>query len=116
MVGASDRRSAMALHIKNPRVETLARELSARTGESLTMVIRRALEERLERLLGRTSEPDVFETLLAISRRCSALPDLDSRQANEILGYDEAGAFGLTTSAATGDKRSRGRRPTARKD
>ncbi len=30
---------------------------------------------------------------MAISRRCSSLPDLDTRDAEEILGYDEKGAF-----------------------
>jgi hypothetical protein len=30
---------------------------------------------------------------MAISRRSSALPDLDTRSADEILGYDEKGAF-----------------------
>jgi antitoxin VapB len=33
------------------------------------------------------------ETLIAISRRCSSLPDLDTRAADEILGYDEKGTF-----------------------
>jgi hypothetical protein len=30
---------------------------------------------------------------MAISRRSSALPDLDTRDVEEILGYDEKGAF-----------------------
>lgn len=30
---------------------------------------------------------------MAISRRSSALPDLDTRTAEEILGYDEKGTF-----------------------
>jgi len=30
---------------------------------------------------------------MAIGRRCSALPDLDSRSADDILGYDGIGAF-----------------------
>jgi len=33
------------------------------------------------------------ETLIAIGRRCSSLPDLDTREADEILGYDETGTF-----------------------
>jgi hypothetical protein len=45
------------------------------------------------RLKGRRSAPDLAETLMAISRRSSALPDLDTRSADEILGYDEKGAF-----------------------
>jgi hypothetical protein len=51
------------------------------------------LEERLERLKGRRSVPDLFETLMEISRRSSSLPDRDPREAEEILGYDEKGAF-----------------------
>jgi antitoxin VapB len=85
---------SVALNIKNPAAEKLAREVAGQTGESLTEAIQRSLEERLERLKGRRSAPDLVETLLAISRRCSSLPDLDSRKADEILGYDEHGAFG----------------------
>jgi antitoxin VapB len=62
-------------------------------GESLTDAIIHSLEERLERVKGRRSAPDLAETLMAISRRSSALPDLDTRSADEILGYDEKGAF-----------------------
>jgi antitoxin VapB len=51
------------------------------------------LEERLERLKGRRSVPDLVGALMEISRRCSSLPDLDTREAEEILGYDEKGAF-----------------------
>jgi hypothetical protein len=39
------------------------------------------------------STPELVETLMAISRRCSGLPDLDTREADEILGYDEEGGF-----------------------
>ncbi len=83
----------MAISIKNDRAEKLARQVSAETGESLTEAVIHSLEERLERLKGRRSAPDLAETLMAISRRCSALPDLDVRDADEILGYDEQGAF-----------------------
>jgi antitoxin VapB len=83
----------MGISIKNDRAEKLARQVSAETGESLTEAIIHSLEERLERLKGRRSAPDLAETLMAISRRSSALPDLDTRSAEEILGYDEKGAF-----------------------
>ena len=83
----------MGISIKNDRAEKLARQVAAQTGESLTDAIIHSLEERLERLEGRRSAPDLAETLMAISRRCSALPDLDGRDADEILGYDEKGAF-----------------------
>jgi antitoxin VapB len=31
------------------------------------------------------------EKILRIGRRCAALPDLDNRSADEVLGYDENG-------------------------
>jgi antitoxin VapB len=40
----------MALNIKNPHVEELATEVSEITGETKTEAIRRALEERRQRL------------------------------------------------------------------
>lgn len=40
----------MALNIKNANVESLASELSELTGETKTEAIRRALEERKQRL------------------------------------------------------------------
>lgn len=83
----------MALNIKNLEVELLAREVASQADESLTEAVRHSLEERLERLKGRRSAPDLLEELMGISRRCSALDDLDSRDADDILGYDEAGAF-----------------------
>ncbi len=84
----------MALSIKNPTAERLVRQVAAETGEGLTQTIIHALQERLERLKGRRSASDLVETLLAISQRCSELPDLDTRSADEILGYDERGTFG----------------------
>ena len=83
----------MAISIKNDRAEKLARQVAAETGESLTEAVIHSLEERLERLKGRRSTPDLAEILMTISRRCSSLPDLDLRDAEEILGYDEKGAF-----------------------
>lgn len=83
----------MAISIKNDRAERLARQVAAEAGESLTDAVIHSLEERLERLKGRRSAPDLVDTLMAISRRCSSLPDLDVRDPDEILGYDEKGTF-----------------------
>lgn len=84
----------MPLSIKNDRAERLARELARETGESLTATILHSLEERLERLKGRRTAPDLVDTILSISERCAALPDLDPRSPDAILGYDDHGAFG----------------------
>jgi antitoxin VapB len=81
----------MALSIRNPRAERLAREVAARSGESLTVSIIHALEERLDRLKSRETAAHITEELLKISGRCRSLPDLDPRSPDEILNYDERG-------------------------
>ena len=81
----------MALSIRNSRADKLARQVAAESGESLTEAIIRALEERLQRLKGSRTPTEVAEEIMSISRRCQALPDIDQRSADEILGYDERG-------------------------
>ena len=83
----------MAFSIRNARAEQLAREVAAETGDSLTQAIIDALEERLERLRGRRSAADLTAEVMAISRRCSALPDCDPRSPDELLGYGANGTF-----------------------
>jgi antitoxin VapB len=80
----------MALSIKDPEADRLARQVSRLTGESLTAVVVEALRERLLRLQ-RRREPALGAELLAIGQRCAALPIVDGRTAEEILGYDENG-------------------------
>jgi antitoxin VapB len=83
----------MPLSIKNKKAEVLAAEVAKETGESLTDAVIHALEERLERIRGNRTAPDLLQDILAISKRCSRLPDKDSRSAEEVLGYDEKGTF-----------------------
>ena len=82
----------MGISIKNDHTEELARELARETGESLTTAITRALEERLARLEGRRSPADRLALAHVVLRRMDALPVLDDRSADEIMGYDEHGA------------------------
>ena len=81
----------MALSIKSMRAEHLARELAERTGESLTGAIQKALEERLDRLKQQRRSQILASQLQEILRRVDQLPVLDSRSADETLGYDEHG-------------------------
>jgi antitoxin VapB len=81
----------MALSIKHPEADRLARELVATTGESLTDAIINALKERLRRERGRVKGRLLREELRAIRRRCARLPVQDARGADEIIGYDERG-------------------------
>lgn len=81
----------MALSIKDHDNEHLARALAERTGESITMATKRALEERLRRLGSDLRKAALLEDLEAIQRRWNALPVLDNHMADEILSYDENG-------------------------
>ena len=81
----------MALSIKHPEADQLARDLAARTGETLTDAVLNALRERLRRETGRAHTPPLREKLARIRMACSSLPVLDDRPADEILGYDENG-------------------------
>jgi antitoxin VapB len=81
----------MALNIKNPEVDALARRLADTTGESITNAVLQALRERLLRTEGRRKARSLADELREIGDRCAALPDFDTRSAEEILGYDEIG-------------------------
>lgn len=80
----------MALSIKHPKADRLARELAARTGESLTEAVINALEERLERKR-RPQSLQFRQQIELIRKRCASLPLRDRRTADEIIGYDEYG-------------------------
>lgn len=82
----------MPLSIRNAKAEKLARELAAENGENITQAITRALEERLQRLRGRSKAIDLAEEILRISKRCSEIPDKDLRSPDEILDYGSTGA------------------------
>ncbi len=83
----------MAISLKDPETDRLARAVAALTGESLTEAVRRALAERLERERRRRGKGDLGERLLEIGAECAALPDLDPRSPDEILGYGEDGVW-----------------------
>jgi antitoxin VapB len=80
----------MALNIKDPETDQLARRLSALTGENITTAIKTALRERIERE-ERTRGKASFEELLAIAKRIASRIDRNGRTADEIIGYDERG-------------------------
>jgi antitoxin VapB len=81
----------MALSIKHPEADRLARELAATTGETLTEAVVNALRERLRRERGRVRGRHLLDEIRAIRERCAALPVLDRRSPEDILGYDDSG-------------------------
>ena len=81
----------MPLNIKDPATERSVRELAAATGEGVTATIRHAVEDKLRRIRRKRGR-SLKDELLSIGAHCAALPDLDLRSPDEIIGYDEHGA------------------------
>ncbi len=84
----------MALSLKDKETDRLAREIASLTGESLTVTIRRALAERLERERLRRGQPArLADQLAALGHECATLPDFDTRSPDEIIGYNDTGMW-----------------------
>ena len=81
----------MALSIKNSETERLARQVAKEARESLTEAIEVSLKERLQRLRQHHRGLVMTEKLEDILRRVDNLPTLDTRSADDILGYDAHG-------------------------
>lgn len=81
----------MPLSIKNETTERLARQVADETGESITEAIQKSLAERWERLKARRRNRSLSRQVEDILKRVDALPTIDPRTADEILGYDEHG-------------------------
>ena len=86
----------MALNIKNPETERLARELARRRGQGITEVVTEVLRRELERERRRPRREDqhaVKRRIDEIVERFNRRPILDDRCDEEIIGYNEQGHF-----------------------
>jgi antitoxin VapB len=82
----------LAISIKSPETDRLARQLAAATGETITVAITIAMRQRLDLVeRKRRNKAALLEEIRAISHHCASLPVLDTRSEDEILGYDENG-------------------------
>jgi len=81
----------MALSIKDEEADRLARQVCALTGESITEAVKSSLKERLRMLEGQRNPERLAAELDRIALMIAAMPDLDTRSADEIIGYDEFG-------------------------
>lgn len=86
----------MVVDLKVAEMDRLARAVADLTGETPAEAVRAALRERLERERRRlaTDDAGLIERLEAIAAECADLPDLDTRPADAIIGYDDAGLPG----------------------
>ena len=83
----------MALSIKNPRAEELAKAVSLETGETYTEAVVKALDARLTHIRGLNNKVLLKASLVALAEQIQHMPDLDCRSADQILGYDTTGGF-----------------------
>lgn len=81
----------MPLNSRNTEADQLATELARITGETKTQAVIAALQERLLRVRRARDQAQSGEELLAIARHCAALPVLDPRTADQVMGYDGHG-------------------------
>ncbi|MDD1517076.1 MULTISPECIES: type II toxin-antitoxin system VapB family antitoxin [Bradyrhizobium] len=77
------------MNIRSAKVDELAQRLARLTGEDIETALERAIEERLSRV--GTPTTDRRAALTSFFERTAGLPVLDSRSADEILGYDRFG-------------------------
>ncbi len=80
----------MALSMKSDEADRLARELASATGESLTEAVVTALRERLVRHRAR-GVAGMTARLRRIQSEVAALPVVDRRTPDEIVGYGDHG-------------------------
>lgn len=80
----------MALNIKDPETDAIVRRLADLVDEPITVAVRKAVAERLERE-ERLRDDGRRRRIRAIVDEIRALPVIDPREPDEILGYDENG-------------------------
>ena len=84
----------MTVLIKDKEADKLIRQLARRTGESITDAVKEAVRERLKRMpLSETEIAARKRRLASLLAKADAMPTVDHRSADEIIGYNEHGLF-----------------------
>ena len=86
----------MALNIKNAETEKLARELARRRKQGITEALTDVLRREVDRERRKRKLDDVEarrRRIDEIVQRYNSRPELDTRSADEIIGYNEHGHF-----------------------
>ena len=84
----------MSVLIKDEEADRMIRELAARTGETITDAVKGAVSEKLVRTP--LTEAEIVERrakLEAVLAKFDAMPTVDHRSADEIIGYNDQGHF-----------------------
>jgi len=78
------------MNIRSAKVDELVQRLARLTGEDIETALERAIEERLSRVVS-PLPADRKAAMQSFFERASRLRILDSRSADEIVGYDRSG-------------------------
>jgi antitoxin VapB len=84
----------MAVLIEDPETADMIRQLAARTGETIADVVKGAVAGKLARTP--LSEKEIATRLKRLREfvaECDAIPTVDHRSADEILGFNDQGHF-----------------------
>jgi antitoxin VapB len=87
----------MALNIKNPETEKLARELARRRRTGITEAVTEALRKEVERERRKPARQESYDGFKRgideIVEHFNTLPVRDDRSPDEIIGYNDKGHF-----------------------
>ena len=86
-----ERKASISLNIKNPEVHEAASRLAKMNGVTITTAVLEALRAELSRQTRRRKGANEVERMREFTRRVSAMPVLDPRSDDEILGYGPEG-------------------------
>ena len=78
--------------LEEGEVKALVERLTTLTGETKSAALHNALKERLDRLVADDREAYIAR-IRAVTSRVAAMPVLDNRDADDIIGYNEHGLF-----------------------
>jgi len=84
----------MTVLIRDEEADRMIRQLAERTGDTITDAVKGAVSEKLARTP--LSEAEIRERrakLQAILAKFDAMPTVDHRSADEIIGYNDKGHF-----------------------
>ena len=84
----------MTVLIRDEDADRMIRQLAERTGETITDAVKGAVSEKLARTP--LSQDEIAERrakIEAILARLDAMPTVDDRSADEIIGYNDKGHF-----------------------
>jgi antitoxin VapB len=84
----------MTVLIKDEEADRMIRQLAERTGETITDAVKGAVAEKLARTP--LSEEEIAKRLKRLRELVAefdAIPTVDHRSADEILGFNEKGHF-----------------------